>query len=79
MAPIENTIRIGAEVELTNPNIIYTLGESNPVKGGKDECIGDIVNVHPYIRVNWRNGKTNVYKKEELSLVRNTSTYRSIW
>lgn len=71
----------GLEVELTNPNPLYAVGQSNPTKGGKYGCIGNISRVTDGINidVSWHNGTNNIYRKSELSPVDSSQEYRSIW
>lgn len=75
---IQNS-KISMEVELTNPNPSYRISKSNPVKGSRFECTGIITFVDRYIEILWKNGSTNVYQNNELSLVNHANTYHSIW
>lgn len=74
-------LKEGLEVELTNPNPLYAVGQNNPIKGGKYECTGNISRITDgdNIDVTWHNGTNNIYRKSELSPVDSSQKYKSIW
>ena len=79
--------KIGMEVELIDPKSCYPASRTNPTKGSVFECSGiiagiscggDDINKHS-ISIDWKNGTKNCYRNHELSLLKDTGIYHSIW
>jgi hypothetical protein len=65
-----NQCSVGMIVKLTHPDSSYSLGPANPRIGTEWECTGRITEVYgDTINVSWKNGFTNSYKDNELSLL----------
>lgn len=59
--------KAGDRVILVKPDPAYDIDSRNPVRGSKWFCEGKIQRVNEsLIYVEWDNGRTNTYKKNEL-------------
>jgi len=67
-------------VFLTRPDVYYSIGDMNPLKGSPYECPGRYYGAGV---VRWSNGSTNTYADCELTLASNISGIEgncvSIW
>ena len=66
----------GMVVLLTNPAPTYSIGPSNPLVGTPFECEGTVSCASKSsIAVRWKNGGSNSYRDNELSLFRYSLNY----
>jgi hypothetical protein len=57
------------KVLLTHPDPSYVISEINPLVGTQWECEGSVVRVaEDHVDVLWKNGFSNSYKNNELSI-----------
>ena len=67
---IDNPFKIDDRVVYAHNTANYTTGQSNPLVGTKYECEGTVINIeHRSVRVEWDNGRRNVYNYRTLELV----------